>query len=144
MRNLSLVQDYLARASARLKAIEVLERERSYADVVGESQEVIELALKALLRHSGIEVPRLHDVSPLLRQNIERLPEAIRGEVDRLSRISRSLRRDRELAFYGSEDLTPSEFYQADDAAEAFAAARWVVDLVRLHCLGAAAGPPHV
>lgn len=136
MRNLSLVRDYLDRASARLKAIEVLERERSYADVVRESQEVIELTLKALLRHSGIEVPRLHDVSPLLRENLERLPEAIRGEVDRLSKISRTLRRDRELAFYGSEDLTPSEFYQAEDGAEAFSSARWVVDLVRRHCLG--------
>jgi hypothetical protein len=25
--------------------------------------------------------------------------------------ISRSLRRDRELAFYGAEDLTPSDFF---------------------------------
>jgi HEPN domain-containing protein len=136
MRNLSLVRDYLDRASARVKAIAVLEQERSHADVVRESQEVIELALKALLRHSGIEVPRLHDVSPLLRENLERLPEGIRGEVDRLSRISRTARRDRELAFYGSEDLTPSEFYQPEDAAEAFASARWVVDVVRRHCLG--------
>lgn len=135
MRNLALVRDYLDRASARVKAIEVLERERSHADVVRESQEVIELALKALLRHSGIEVPRVHDVSPLLRENLERLPEAVRGEVERLSRISRTLRRDRELSFYGSEDLTPSEFYQAEDAAQAFASARWVVELVRRHCL---------
>ena len=52
-----------------------------------------------------------------------------------VSRISRALRRDRELAFYGSEDLTPSDFYQAEDAREAFASARWVVDIVRRHCL---------
>ena len=136
MRNLSLVRDYLDRASARLKAIAVLEQERSHADVVGESQEVIELTLKALLRHAGIEVPRIHDVSPLLRENLDRLPEAIRTDVERLSQISRTARRDRELAFYGSEDLTPSEFYQAGDASEAFASARWVVDLVRRHCLG--------
>ena len=136
MRNLSLVRDYLDRASARLKAIAVLEQERSHADVVGESQEVIELTLKALLRHAGVEVPRIHDVSPLLRENLDRLPEAIRTDVERLSQISRTARRDRELAFYGSEDLTPSEFYQAGDASEAFASARWVVDLVRRHCLG--------
>ena len=135
MRNVSLVRDYLDRAAARLKAIAVLEQERSWADVVRESQEVIELTLKALVRYAGIEVPRIHDVSPLLQDNIARLPEGVRGEVERLTRISRTLRRDRELAFYGSEDLTPSEFYQAGDAAEAFASARWVVELVRRHCL---------
>lgn len=135
MRNDALVQDYLARSSARLKAIEVLHRERSWADVVRESQEVIELALKALLRSSRIEVPRIHDVSPVLKENRERLPERIRQHVDELSRISRTLRRDRELAFYGSEDLTPSEFYQPEDAEEAQASARWVVQRVREVCL---------
>ncbi len=35
----------------------------------------------------------------------------------------RSLRRDRELAFYGSEDLTPSDFYTREDAAAAPASA---------------------
>jgi HEPN domain-containing protein len=135
VKNLSLVRDYLDRSAARLKAIAVLERERSWADVVRESQEVIELTLKALLRHAGIEVPRIHDVSPLLAEHRERLPEGLRGHVERFSRISRTLRRDRELAFYGSEDLTPSDFYRAEDAREAFADAQWVVDLVRRHCL---------
>ncbi len=37
MRNESLVEDYLNRASARLKAIAVLQEERSFADVVRES-----------------------------------------------------------------------------------------------------------
>ena len=43
---------------------------------------------------------------------------------------SRSLRRDRELAFCGAEDLTPSDFYRQADADEARAAARLVVGLV--------------
>ena len=92
MRNESLVEDYLNRASARLKAIAVLQEERSFADVVRESQEAIELALKALLRASKIEVPRIHDVSPVLRANIALLPKAIREDVERLSKISRSLK----------------------------------------------------
>ena len=135
MRNESLVEDYLNRASARLKAIAVLQEERSFADVVRESQEAIELALKALLRASKIEVPRIHDVSPVLKANIELLPEAIREDVERLSKISRSLRRDRELSFYGSEDLIPSEFYQEEDGDEALASARWLVERVREVCL---------
>jgi hypothetical protein len=135
MRNDALVKDYLDRAAARLHALDVLYREQSYADVVREAQEVVELTLKALLRASQIEVPRIHDVSPILRDNLERLPAAIREHVEELSRISRSLRRDRELAFYGSEDLTPLEFYQAEDGAEALRAATWVVDRVRAVCL---------
>lgn len=126
MRNLALVRDYLDRASARVKAIAVLEQERSHADVVRESQEVIELTLKALLRHSGIEVPRVHDVSPVLDQNRERFPAELRPRLDELIRISRQLRRDRELAFYGSEDLTPSQFYTEEDAAAAARDARTV------------------
>jgi len=136
MRNESLARDYLDRATARLKALEVLERERSWADVVRESQEVVELTLKALLRASGIEVPRVHDVSPIIVENVGRLPESVREHTDDLCRVSRTLRRDRELAFYGSEDLTPSEFYGAGDAAEARASAERVVRIVRAGILG--------
>ena len=136
MKNETLVKDYLDRAAVRLKAIEVLKQEKSWADVVRESQEAIELSLKALLRHCGIEVPRIHDVSPLLEENIQQLPDLIRPQVKKLSKISRDLRRDRELAFYGSEDLTPSDFYRAEDGKEALASAKWVVELVREACLG--------
>jgi len=135
MKNESLIEDYLNRASARLKAIAVLQEERSFADVVRESQEAIELALKALLRASKIEVPRIHDVSPVLKANIELLPDAIREDVERLSKISRSLRRDRELAFYGSEDLTPSEFYKEEDGDEALSSATWLIERIREVCL---------
>lgn len=135
MRNEALVKDYLDRAAARLLAIEVLQRAQSYADVVREAQEVVELTLKALLRSAQIDVPHIHDVSPILKDNLDRLPADIRTDVDELSRISRSLRRDRELAFYGSEDLTPLEFYQAEDGAEAMRAATWVVQRVRAVCL---------
>jgi len=38
MRNDALVKDYLDRSSARLRALEVLFEERSYADVVREAQ----------------------------------------------------------------------------------------------------------
>ena len=40
------------------------------------------------------------------------------------------MRRDSELAFYGSEDLTPSEFYNRDDAELALTDARYVVATV--------------
>ena len=51
MQNKNLAEDYLKRAAIRLKAVEVLLNYKSYADVVRESQEVVELALKAPKRH---------------------------------------------------------------------------------------------
>lgn len=133
MRNPSLAVDYLKRARLRLSAIEVLMAGAGWADVVRESQEVVELALKGLLREFGIDAPRVHDLAPILRAERSRLPEALAPHVDELASVSRSLRRDRELAFYGAEDLTPGEFYGRDDAERAFEAARRVVDLTAPH-----------
>src|SRR5208337_1357134 len=117
MFNDALDADYLKRSGHRLKALHVLMNEESWADVVRESQELVEITLKALLRAARIEVPQVHDVSPLLEQNRDMLPAGIRPRIEELVHISRFLRRDLELAFYGSEDLTPSEFYTREDAA---------------------------
>jgi HEPN domain-containing protein len=131
MRNRELARDYVHRAHVRLSAVDVLFEARSWADVVRESQEVVELALKGLLRHVGVEAPRIHDVSDVLQAEAARLPPSLRKEVARLSAVSRDLRRDRELAFYGAEDLTPSTFYSEDDATRARDGARLVVRLVQ-------------
>jgi HEPN domain-containing protein len=130
MRNRDLAADYVRRAGARLLALDVLFEAESWADVVRESQEVVELALKGLLRAAGVDPPRIHDVGDVLRAERERLPPAIGPEVERLAEASRGLRRDRELAFYGAEDLTPSDFYHRRDAEAARDAARLVVRLV--------------
>src|SRR5258706_8014563 len=72
--NDDLARDHVRRAGSRLRALEVLMEEQSWADVVRESQEVVEITLKGLLRACRIEVPRLHDVSPVLLDNRELLP----------------------------------------------------------------------
>lgn len=134
MRNRSLALDYVRRADSRLRALDVLYEDESWADVVRESQEVVELALKGLLRAAGIDPPRVHDVADVLEAERVRLPEALKDrDVSRLAAASRDLRRDRELAFYGAEDLTPSDFYREADATAAREAARLVVGLVRPH-----------
>ncbi len=135
MRNRTLAADYVRRAATRLRAIDVLYEAESWADVVRESQEVVELALKGLLRAAGIDPPRVHDVAEVLEAERSRLPASLANDVDRLAAASRLLRRDRELAFYGAEDLTPSDFYRERDADEARALARLVVDRVRPHVL---------
>ena len=136
MRNRELAVDYVQRAAVRLRAVDVLYEAESWADVVWESQEIVELALKGLLRSCGVEAPRIHDVSDVLEAERARLPDPIRGELARLTAVSRELRRDRELAFYGAEDLTPSKFYAHADATRAREGARLVVDLVRPAVLG--------
>lgn len=130
MRNRDLAADYVQRATVRLRALDVLFEARSWADVVLEAQEIVELALKGLLRSHGVEAPRIHDVSDVLLAEQERLASSLRADLPRLAAISRDLRRDRELAFYGAEDLTPSSFYSEDDAVRARDGARLVVSRV--------------
>ncbi|MGH7573851.1 MAG: HEPN domain-containing protein [Longimicrobiales bacterium] len=133
MRVDDLARDYIRRAEIRLGALEVLFDGESWADVVRESQEIVELALKALLRTIGIDPPRIHDVSGVLLAERARIPASLEPEVEALAEASRDLRRDRELAFYGAEDLTPSEFYSRKDAERAQASARHTVELIKPH-----------
>ena len=134
MRNLDLAKDYLLRANGRLKAVDTLLAERMWADVVRECQEIVELALKGLVRHHDIEVPRVHDVSEVLEANSARFPQLVRETLDELMEISQELRRDRELAFYGSEDITPHSFYKEKHARVARQRAGRVVSICRKAC----------
>jgi len=135
MRNPDLARDYVHRATVRLRMLDMLFDAESWADVVREAQEIVELGLKGLLRSRGIQPPRIHDVSDVLVAEKARLPGGLRTELDTLVEASRQLRRDRELAFYGAEDLTPSGFYSREDAERARSSARQVVGLVRPHVL---------
>jgi len=129
MKNRELADDYIKRAKVRLRALSVLHEAESWADVVRESQEVVELTLKALLRSCGVSPPRVHDVSDILLAEQSRLPAPVLSHLEWMTSVSRRLRRDRELAFYGAEDLTPSGFYSQEDAD---AARNDAVKLVRL------------
>lgn len=133
MRNDELAADYVRRAGVRLRAVDVLFDAESWADVVRESQEIVELALKGLLRSVGVDPPRIHDVSDVLEAERERLPEPLQSELEVLTAASKELRRDRELAFYGAEDLTPSGFYSRQDGERARESARRVVEAVTPH-----------
>jgi hypothetical protein len=128
--NPALEIDYVIRAAHRLAALRVLRDRGAHADVMREAQEIIELSLKALLRASGVTVPQIHDVGQILMREVGRIPAPLRGDVQRMADISKALRKDREIAFYGSEDLIPSEFYTEADAERAFEDARWVHERV--------------
>ena len=141
-RNRDLAQDYIHRSSIRLRMLDVLMEAESWADVVREAQEIVELSLKGLLRASGVTPPRVHDVSDVLIAERDRLEPGAARALDELVRISRDLRRDRELAFYGAEDLTPSDFYSRADAERALSGARYVVGIVEANVVIKRPPPP--
>jgi HEPN domain-containing protein len=133
MQNRDLARDYLWRSEIRLRALAVLYDAESWADVVRESQEIVELTLKGLLPRVGVSPPRVHDVSDVLLEEQARLPRRLDADVARMVSVWRRLRRDRELAFYGAEDLTPSGFYSEEDARAARADAEALVALIAPH-----------
>jgi len=130
MTNFSLARSYLVKARTRLEMLDWLAGRQAWSDVVREAQEAVELALKALLRSSGVEPPKWHDVGGLLAECAGQLPEGIRGDIPRLAEISRALRKDRELAFYGDVDFIPTEAFTEAEARNAIAGARFVVETV--------------
>jgi HEPN domain-containing protein len=128
----SLARSYLEKARVRLKALAVLRDEGGYSDVVREAQELVELALKGTLRAVGIEPPKFHDVGGLLVEHRAKFPREVGDQLDRAAQISKRLRRERELAFYGDIDFVPTEEYSAVDAARAYDEAAWVVVLAEM------------
>jgi len=126
-----LVEDYIFRAEKRIKMLEFLKNEGSYADVVREAQEVVELLLKGLILFFGLDVPKIHDVSKFIEQNIEIFPEIIKENIEKLKIISKTLRKERELAFYGLIDWIPSEEYTLEDAEKAINWAKEVFQIVK-------------
>jgi HEPN domain-containing protein len=124
--NTSLAQSYLIKARVRLTVLPVLMAGQAWSDVVREAQEIVELALKAMLRHVGVEPPHWHDVGPLLVEHRRRFGAA-ESDVDRLAATSAWLRKEREFAFYGDIDLIPTDRYTEADATRARDEAGFVV-----------------
>jgi len=128
-----MARSYLSQAEIRIRMAEIAFERQNYPYVVRQSQEAVELSLKAALRLIGIEPPRWHDVGPILRRFRERFPEWFRNHIEELAFISRQLRREREPSMYGDEELgiPPNELYTRYDAQIALNWARRVYELCR-------------
>ena len=132
MKNLSLAKSYLDKAHKRLKILPLLLGEDDYSDVVREAQEIVELALKGMLRQIGIEPPKWHDVGPLILDYRPRFPAEASAQAERLAGISAWLRKEREFSFYGDLDFIPTEQYTKDDAQRAIEDAVFAVQMAEL------------
>ncbi len=131
MTNNELAQSYFKKASDRLDILDLLLRKGAYSDVISEAEEIVELCLKGMLRYVGIEPPKYHDVGPLLIEHQERFRDVTSEEITNLAKISKVLRKERELAFYGDIDFIPTKEYTLKDAEEAIEGATFTVNIVR-------------
>lgn len=126
-----LALSYLVKASVRLEMLHFLHERGAWSDVVREAQELVELALKGMLRQAGLDPPKWHDVGPILLAEAALFPEELRPDLDKLASISKRLRKEREFAFYGDIDFIPTREYTRADADEAIADAGYVLAIVR-------------
>lgn len=131
MTNITLAQSYLKKATDRLDVLEVLLGKGAYSDVVREAQEVVELATKGMLRAVGIEPPKYHDVGSLILEHADRFAPIPNEELQKVAAISKRLRRERELSFYGDIDFIPTEEYKEEDARKAIDDAHFVVEIAK-------------
>jgi HEPN domain-containing protein len=126
-----LARDYFRRARVRRAVLDLLFDAGEYADVVREAQELVELALKGMLRSAGVDPPKWHDVGSILIEQEALMPVGLGPDLPVLARISRQLRKERELAFYGEVDFIPGESYDAAQARSAIADCDTVLESLR-------------
>ncbi len=129
MTNHSLARSYLQKAPVRLKVLQLLFDEGAFSDVIRKARETVELALKGMLRHIGIEPPKWHDVCNILIEHRQRLPRDAEPHVERLKNISGWLRKEREFSLYGDIDFIPTEEYNEADARRAIDDVQCVVSM---------------
>lgn len=118
---LKIAKSYLRQAEARLEDARDALLERNYPYAVRLSQEYVELSLKAVLKAVGIEYPKIHDISDILVDFVDRFPEWFRAELEFLRESSKMLAKKREISLYGGEEafLSPEEVISESDAEDA-------------------------
>ena len=115
-----LAAGYLQKCLDRMAALEVLLSRKAFSDVVREAQEIVELALKGMLRAVGIDPPKWHDVGDLLLEYSSNFQPIAKSKLESLAAASKRLRKEREFSFYGDIDFIPTAEYDLEDANEAF------------------------
>jgi HEPN domain-containing protein len=91
MNNETLAHCYIRKASDRHDVLDLLKGKGAYSDVIREAQEIVELALKGMLRLAGIEPPKIHDVGGLLLEHEDKFPSPVKKRLAELAETSRLL-----------------------------------------------------
>lgn len=127
--NKDMSEAYLKEAKRRLEtASRAVQEGGGYAYCIRQSQECVELSLKASLRLIGIEYPKQHDVSDVLKTVKDRFPKWYADEIDNLAKISTTLAMKREPAMYGDDTVgkPPIALFTKKDAEKALKQAQTV------------------
>jgi len=80
LNNLDLAKSYIRQAEERIKHAKEALSEGNHPYTVRQCQEAVELLLRAALRYTGVEPPKLHEVGPLLREREEQIPRVVPRE----------------------------------------------------------------
>ncbi|MBI5745589.1 MAG: HEPN domain-containing protein [Nitrospirae bacterium] len=100
-----------------------------YHRTVRKCQEAVELALKGLLRLVSIEYPKSHRVGTVLLES--GLKNEVRLEdLKKIAEISDELARERETAFYGTDEGPAGELFTEADAKEALDMAAFIMNFI--------------
>ena len=115
----ALAKSYFTKFKVRVEVLPEYQKRQAYSDVIRESQEALELFIKALLRHMGHEPSHSHDPGRELLTLKDRVPPHFSPLVDDLAKWSKALRKDRELSYYGAADFVPTDNYTETESADA-------------------------
>lgn len=123
-----MAETYVGQANARLQTAGRACKARNYAFAVRQSQECVELSLKAALRLYGVEYPCEHDVKSVLSEVAHRFPKWFSEQVKEFGKISEQLAKVRGPSMYGDEEkgIPPTELFNKKQAQEALKDAKFV------------------
>lgn len=94
--------------------------------VVRRAQESVELTLKGALTILGIEYPKVHDVSKIFNDAVQRKIGGVNRDIlERVTHISAKLSEDRTPSFYGERS------YGREEAEEAYHNAIFVFQSIK-------------
>jgi HEPN domain-containing protein len=105
--------------------IRAFERKR-WNIVIRRAQEVVELALKGILKIGCIDYPKVHDVAPLFVKFVkEKKLEVDEKILEKIQKASSKLLKERAPAFYGEK------IYSKEEAKEAFEDAKEILEFIK-------------
>ena len=130
MINKGMADNYLNQAKDCLKEASMAIDDKKWYRTVRRSQEVLELAIKALFRLFTIEFPKEHDVPPVIDEIIDKIPQDKREILRKAKEIMPLLAKDREPAMYGDEDrgIPPDALFKEEYARKMFNEVKEIVN----------------
>ncbi|MFW5704536.1 MAG: HEPN domain-containing protein [Nanoarchaeota archaeon] len=127
------IKNYIQTSQRRIKYCENALNDKDFAYVVRESQTIVELCFKALLYRYNFVFPDKPEVSSDLKEVLEIYSDNIKKNYKKFAKLSKELRRNRELALYGDPDAdkVSNEFFTKDQAENYLKEVKELLEIVK-------------